>query len=62
MPTAIIFRAFDATQTDSYGVKKYQSVLGDSYIHSVSEGISQINAVLYTNFIGGATWARAVEA
>jgi len=45
--------AYDAQQIDSYGVKKYQSVLGDAYIHSVSSGIDQIDAVLYTNFIGG---------
>ena len=32
---------------------KYQSVLGDSFIHSVAEGINQIDAVLYTNFVGG---------
>lgn len=45
--------AFDATQTDSTGFKKYQSVLGDSYIHSISSSVNQMDAVLYTNFVGG---------
>lgn len=44
---------YDATQTDSTGFKKYQSVMGDSYIHSISSGVGQIDAVLYTNFVGG---------
>lgn len=48
-----IIPAYDANAVDSYGVKKYQSVLGDNYIHSVSSTISQIDAVLYTNFLGG---------
>lgn len=45
--------AFDARATDGTGFKKYQSVLGDSYIHSVSSGVGQVDAVLYTNFVGG---------
>lgn len=45
--------AYDATQTDSTGFKRYQSVMGDSFINSVSSGINQIDAVLYTNFVGG---------
>ena len=45
--------AFDALQTDPYGVKRYQSLLGDNYINSISESVDQINAVLYTNFLGG---------
>ncbi len=44
---------FDATQTDSTGFKKYQSVLGDAYIHSMSSGVGQVDAILYTNFVGG---------
>lgn len=44
---------YDATQTDSTGFKKYQSVFGDSYIHGVSESVNQIDAILYTNFVGG---------
>jgi len=45
--------AYDATQTDSYGRKRYQSLYSDSYIDSISENINQIDAILYTNFVGG---------
>jgi len=44
---------FDAKATDSTGKMKYQSVLGDTYIHSISESVNQIDAILYTNFVGG---------
>lgn len=44
---------FDATQTDSSGFKRYQSVMGNTYLHSISEGVNQIDAILYTNFVGG---------
>lgn len=44
---------YDANQVDGTGNKRYQSVLGDAYIHSVAETISQIDAILYTNFVGG---------
>jgi hypothetical protein len=44
---------FDAKATDSTGNKRYQSVMGDSYIHSISESVNQIDAILYTNFVGG---------
>lgn len=44
---------FDANQIDSYGVKKYRSVLGDDALNAVSSGVNQIDAVLYTNFVGG---------
>ncbi|MCC6483209.1 MAG: hypothetical protein IT209_00050 [Armatimonadetes bacterium] len=45
--------AFNAKATDYTGKMRYQSILGDNYIDSVSESIHQINAVLYTNFLGG---------
>lgn len=45
--------AFDANAVDSSGFKKYQSVMGDNYIDSISESVNQIDAVLYTNFVGG---------
>ncbi len=44
---------FDAKTVDSSGKMKYQSTLGDSYIHSISESVNQIDAILYTNFVGG---------
>jgi hypothetical protein len=45
--------AYNATQTDSTGFMKYQSVMGDTYIHSLAEPINQIDAIMYTNFVGG---------
>ncbi len=45
--------AFDATQVDGTGFKKYQSVMGDTYLHSISSSVNQMDAVLYTNFVGG---------
>lgn len=44
---------FDATQTDSSGFKKYQSVLGNDALNAIASGINQIDAILYTNFVGG---------
>jgi hypothetical protein len=45
--------AYNATNKDSTGNMLYQSVLGDSYIHSIASPVNQIDAVLYTNFVGG---------
>lgn len=45
--------AYNANAVDSTGFKKYQSVFGDTYIHSVSSGVNQIDAVMYTNLVGG---------
>ncbi len=45
--------AFDATKTDSTGRKLYQSVVSDTIIHGMAEGVNQIDAILYTNFVGG---------
>lgn len=44
---------FDAKTTDSSGMMKYQSTMGDAYIHGISESVNQIDAILYTNFVGG---------
>lgn len=44
---------FDAKVVDSSGKMKYQSTLGDTYIHSIAESVNQIDAILYTNFVGG---------
>jgi hypothetical protein len=44
---------FNATETDSSGYKKYQSAMGNTKLHSMAETITQIDAVLYTNFVGG---------
>ncbi len=45
--------AYDATQIDEYGKKKYQSLFSDDTIASIAENINQIDAILYTNFVGG---------
>lgn len=45
--------AYDATQVDSYGRKRYQSLYSDNYIASIAENINQIDAILYTNCVGG---------
>ncbi|MBS1707900.1 MAG: hypothetical protein JSS65_04170 [Armatimonadetes bacterium] len=50
--------AYDATQTDSWGKKKYQSLLetgstSSAYKAAAAGGVNQIDAVLYTNFVGG---------
>ncbi len=44
---------YDAKAVDSTGIMKYKSVMGDTLMHAVAEGINQIDAVLYTNFVGG---------
>lgn len=45
--------AFNAYDTDSSGRRKYQSVISDTTMNSMAEGINQVDAVLYTNFVGG---------
>lgn len=51
--------AYNANQIDSYGIKKYQSLLQAnpltlaSYKAAASGGVNQVDAVLYTNFVGG---------
>lgn len=44
---------FDAKQIDSTGIMRYKTVMGDAYMNSIAEGINTIDAVLYTNFVGG---------
>lgn len=44
---------FNANEVDATGFKRYQSVMGNTYINSVSESVNQIDAILYTNFVGG---------
>lgn len=44
---------FNAMDRDETGMRKYQSVMGDAALNAVSEGVNQIDAVLYTNFVGG---------
>ncbi|MFN8219940.1 MAG: hypothetical protein U0S12_07380 [Fimbriimonadales bacterium] len=44
---------FNAKEIDSTGTMRYKSVMGNTYLNSIAEGINQIDAVLYTNFVGG---------
>lgn len=51
--------AYNATEIDSWGIKKYQSLLEfdnatkAAYKAAAAGGVNQIDAVLYTNFVGG---------
>lgn len=44
---------FDAKAVDASGRMRYQPAMGDTLMNSVAEGINQIDAILYTNFVGG---------
>ncbi len=44
---------FDANQIDESGMKRYQSTMGDNYLDGISESVNVLDAVLYTNFVGG---------
>jgi hypothetical protein len=48
-----IIPAFNASEVDASGRKRYQSVIPDATMNSVAEGINQIDAIMYTNFVGG---------
>lgn len=49
--------AYDATATDSTGAKLYQPAAaasgGDGFMDSLSSPLNQIDAIMYTNFVGG---------
>lgn len=51
--------AFDAMQVDGSGKRRYQSVIPDNVINSISEGVNQIDAILYSNFVGGGSVGTA---
>lgn len=44
---------FNAYEVDSTGRMKYQSTISDVTMNSISSGINQMDAILYTNFVGG---------
>jgi hypothetical protein len=44
---------YDANQIDSSGRRRYQSVIPDATMNSIAEGVNQIDAIIYTNFVGG---------
>jgi hypothetical protein len=45
--------AYNGTQIDATGRQRYQSVIPDDTMNAIAEGINQLDAVIYTNFIGG---------
>lgn len=44
---------YNAKEIDSTGKMKYKSTFSDSYIHSISESVNQMDCIMYTNFVGG---------
>lgn len=44
---------FDAMQIDGTGRRRFQSVIPDNVINANAEGVNQVDAILYTNFVGG---------
>lgn len=44
---------FDAMEIDYTGRRRYQSVVSDGVMNSIAEGVNVIDAILYTNFVGG---------
>ncbi|MCW5938994.1 MAG: hypothetical protein KF884_04365 [Fimbriimonadaceae bacterium] len=44
---------FNAMEFDSTGRRRYQSTIADATMTSIAESVNQIDAVLYTNFVGG---------
>ncbi len=44
---------FNALETDSTGRKRYQSTIPDSVMNSIAGPVKQIDAIMYTNFVGG---------
>ncbi len=45
--------AYNALEIDETGKRRYQSVYSDATIASLSEPISQLDCILYTNYLGG---------
>lgn len=45
--------AYNALEVDSSGRYRYKSVISDSTMNSIAEGVNQIDAILYTNYLGG---------
>lgn len=44
---------FNAKEVDSTGFMRYQSVVGNTAINAIASGVNQIDAIMYTNFVGG---------
>ena len=48
-----VIPAYDATQVDSTGTKRYKSVLGDAALSAIAEDVNQLDAIIYTNNLSG---------
>lgn len=53
-----ILPAYNANEIDAFGIKKYQSLLqfgatAAAYSTAAAGGVNQVDAILYTNFVGG---------
>lgn len=44
---------YNAMDIDASGRRRYQSVIPDSTMNSIAEGINQLDGIIYTNFLGG---------
>jgi hypothetical protein len=44
---------FNAMEIDSTGRRRFQSTFSNAAINSIAEGVNQIDAILYSNFVGG---------
>lgn len=44
---------FNANETDSTGRKRYQSTIPDSVMNAIAGPVRNIDAIMYTNFVGG---------
>ncbi len=44
---------FNGMEFDGTGRRRYQSVISDSTMNSLAEGVNQIDAIMYTNNVGG---------
>jgi hypothetical protein len=44
---------YNANQVDYTGKKRYMSTFTNAQMNAVAEGINQVDAILYTNFVGG---------
>jgi hypothetical protein len=44
---------YNAMEIDSTGRRRYQSTIDDATINSIAEGVNQVDAIMYTNNVGG---------
>lgn len=44
---------FNANEVDATGRKRYQSTISDATMSSIAANINQMDAIIYTNFVGG---------